>query len=47
MYMFRRKDNIKVGLNEIVWKGMDWINMAQDRDKLQAYINTVMSILVT
>jgi len=45
--MFRRKDNIKVGLNEIVWKGMDWINMAQDRDKLQAYINTVMSILVT
>jgi len=25
---------------------MDWINLAQDRDKLQAYVNTVMNILV-
>jgi len=46
MHMFRWKNNIKVGLNEIGWEGMDWINMAQERDKLQARINTVMSILV-
>ena len=46
MHMFRWKDNIKVGPNEIGWEGMDWINMAQDRDKLQACINTVMSFLV-
>ena len=40
MHMFRWNDNIKVGLNEIGWEGMDWINKAQDRDKLQARINT-------
>jgi len=46
MRMYRWKNNIKVGLNEIGWEGVDWINMAQDRDKLQAHINTVMRILV-
>jgi hypothetical protein len=26
------EDNVKVDLNKIVCKGMDWINLAQDKD---------------
>jgi hypothetical protein len=26
-------DNIKIDLREIGWDGMDWINLAQNRDK--------------
>jgi hypothetical protein len=25
-------DNIKIGLLEVGWDGVDWINLAQDRD---------------
>jgi hypothetical protein len=25
-------DNIKMNLREVGWYGMDWINLAQDRD---------------
>jgi hypothetical protein len=28
----RRVDNIKIDLREIGWDGMDWIDLAQDRD---------------
>jgi len=28
----RREDNIKISLQELGW-GMDWINLAQDRDR--------------
>ena len=45
MHMYKWKDNIKFGLNEIGWEGMDWINLVQDRNKLQAHVNTVMNIL--
>jgi hypothetical protein len=27
-------DNIKVGLRDIGWGGMDWIDLAQNRDQL-------------
>jgi hypothetical protein len=26
-------DNIKIDLRKIGWSGMDWINLAQDRDQ--------------
>jgi hypothetical protein len=26
-------DNIKIDLREIRWDGMDWIDLAQDRDQ--------------
>jgi hypothetical protein len=39
-------DNIKVDLREIGWGGMNWIDLAQDRDKRRALVNTVMNILV-
>jgi hypothetical protein len=29
----RRGDDINVNLQEIGWKGVDWIRLAQDRDK--------------
>jgi hypothetical protein len=29
----RLVDNIKMGLREIGWDGMDWIDLAQNRDQ--------------
>jgi hypothetical protein len=34
-------DNIKIDLREIGWDGVDWIDMAQDRDQWRALVNTV------
>jgi hypothetical protein len=39
-------DNIKIYLREIGWDGMDWIDMAQDRDQWRALMNTVMKLRV-
>jgi hypothetical protein len=39
-------DNIKIDLREIGWDGMDWIDLAQDRDQRRALMNTVMNLLV-
>jgi hypothetical protein len=33
-------------LREIEWGGMNWIDQAQDRDKLRALANTVISFWV-
>jgi hypothetical protein len=33
-------------LREIGWGGMDWIDLAQDRDKWRALVNTVMNLQV-
>jgi hypothetical protein len=35
----RWKDNIKMDLQEVGFGGMDWIELAQDRDKLRALAN--------
>jgi hypothetical protein len=40
-----RKDNIKVGLQEGGWGNMDWIDLAQDRNRWRALVNAVMNIL--
>ena len=44
----RRKweDNIKMDLQEVGCWGMDWIDLAQDRDMWQALVNVVMDHLV-
>jgi hypothetical protein len=39
-------DNIKMDLRQIGWDGMDWIELAQDRDKWRALVNTVMNLAV-
>jgi hypothetical protein len=36
-------DNIKIDLREIGWGGMDWIDLAQDRDGWRTLVNTVMN----
>jgi hypothetical protein len=33
-------------LRETGWDGVDWINMAQDRDQWRALLNTVMNFQV-
>jgi hypothetical protein len=33
-----------VGLREIGWDGMDWIDLAQDRDHWRALVNIVMNL---
>jgi hypothetical protein len=39
-------DNIKVDVGEIGWRGMDGIDLAQDRDKWRALVNAVMNFRV-
>jgi hypothetical protein len=39
-------DNIKIDLGEIGWGVVDRIDLAQDRDKWRALVNSVMSLLV-
>jgi hypothetical protein len=37
---------IKIDLIEIGWGGMDWIDLAQDRDQWRALVNTVMNLRI-
>jgi hypothetical protein len=39
----RRVENIKMELREIVWGGMDWTHLSQDRVQRRALVNTVMN----
>jgi hypothetical protein len=39
-------DNIKMDLLEIGWGSVDWIGLAQDRDKWRALVNAVMNLRV-
>jgi hypothetical protein len=40
----RWEDNIKMDLREIGFGGVDWINLAQDRDRWRALVNMVMNL---
>jgi hypothetical protein len=37
---------LKCYLREIGWTGMDWIDLAQDRDQWKALVTTVISLRV-
>jgi hypothetical protein len=39
-------DNIKMDPREIGWSGMDWLDLAQDRDQWRALVNAVMNLRV-
>ena len=40
----RWEDNIKMDIKEVGCGGMDWIELAQDRDRLRALVNAVMNL---
>jgi hypothetical protein len=42
----RWEDNIKVDLQEVGCGGMDWIELAEDRDRWQALVNVIMNLPV-
>jgi hypothetical protein len=42
----RRWDNIKMDFRETGWGGMDWIDLAHDRDQWRALMNMIMNIRV-
>jgi hypothetical protein len=42
----RWEDNIKMDLREVGWGVVDWIDLAQDRDRWRALVNAVMNLRV-
>jgi hypothetical protein len=42
----RWKNNIKMDFVEVGWGGVDWIGLAQDRDKWRASVNAVKNLWV-
>jgi hypothetical protein len=39
-------DNIKMDFREIEYGGMDWNDLAQDRDQWRALVNTIVKVQV-
>jgi hypothetical protein len=42
----RWENNIKMDLREVGWGGVDWIDLAQDRDRWRALVCTVINLRV-
>jgi hypothetical protein len=42
----RWEDNIKIVLQEVRCGGMDWIDLAQDRDRWRALVNAMINLQV-
>jgi hypothetical protein len=45
-YRSRWEDNINMDSKDIECEGVDWIYLAQDRDRWRALVNTVMNFVV-
>jgi hypothetical protein len=39
----RWENNIKMDLREVEWSGLDWIDLAHQRNRWQALVNAVMN----
>jgi hypothetical protein len=39
-------DNIRMDLVEVGWVGVDWIGLAQDRDRWRTLVNSVLNLRV-
>jgi hypothetical protein len=42
----RWEDGIKMDLREIGWEGVEWIHLAQDRDRFGAAVYMVMNLWI-
>jgi hypothetical protein len=42
----RWEDGVRMDLREIGLRGVDWIRLAQDRDRWRAVVNAVMNLQV-
>jgi hypothetical protein len=42
----RWEDNTRMDLREVGWEGVDWMDVAQDRDQGRALVDTVMKLWV-
>jgi hypothetical protein len=42
----RWEDNTQMNLQEVGWGGMDWIDLAQDRDRGRVPVNAVMNLQI-
>jgi len=42
----RWEDNIKMGLQEVGFGSIDWIDVTQDMDRWRAFVNVVMNLRV-
>jgi hypothetical protein len=40
----RFDDNIIMDLREVIWGGVDWIHLAQNRDWWRVLVSTVMNL---
>ena len=43
----KMEDNIQVDLREVGGEGMDWMELAQDKDRWRALLNAAMNLQVT
>jgi len=43
----RWEENIKIDLQEVGCGGMDWIKLAQDRDRFPSLVNAVINLWVS
>jgi hypothetical protein len=39
-------DNIRINLGEVGWSDVDWIGLAQDRNRWRALVNSVLNLRV-
>jgi hypothetical protein len=42
----REVDNIRMDLVEVGWSDVDWIDLAQDKDRWRALVNSVLNLWV-
>jgi hypothetical protein len=42
----RWEDNIMMDLREVGYESMDWIDLAEDRDRWRTFVNAVMNLRV-